>query len=98
MAALTYSRFKIDPADTQELIGRRNTLVDAVRKAVPGLLQARLAKIDDENWIDVWHWDSPASVQVAGELARTGNLPEAPPAFALLKDLTREDAEVVDER
>jgi hypothetical protein len=98
MAVLRLDRFTVDSADAEEMIAKRNALVAAVRDAVPGLIEARLAKLDDQTWIDVWHWDSRSSAQAAIERSRAGAIPEAAAAFALVRDLTTEFAEVVDER
>lgn len=98
MAVLRLDRFTVDPADAQELLAKRNALVAAVRNAVPGLIEARLAKLNDQTWIDVWHWDSRTSAQAAIERSRAGDIPEAAAAFAVTNDLTTEFADVVDER
>jgi hypothetical protein len=96
MAVLRFVHFKIDPADAGELLARRAALISATRRAYPGLTDARLAKVDDETWIDVWRWDSPASLQAATDGAHA--VPEVAAAFALTKGATAETAEVVDER
>jgi hypothetical protein len=88
--------FKTDPADTQEMLARRADLVAVVRESYPGLIQAQLAKIDDETWVDAWRWDSLASAQAA--IAHAPDLPEAAAAFSLTRDSTAEFADIVDER
>ena len=98
VAVVRLDRFTVDPGDVEELLARRNALVAAVRDAVPGLIEARLAKLDGKTWIDLWRWDSRSSAQAAIQRARTGDVPEAAAAFALTKDLTTEFADVVDER
>jgi Antibiotic biosynthesis monooxygenase len=96
MATLRIDRFTVDPADTEQLLARRNALVAAVRDAVPGLMEARLVKLEDGSWIDMWRWDSAASQQAA--VAAAPAIPEAAAAFSLVGNLTSELAEVVDER
>ena len=98
MAVIRMDRFKADPAATDELISARNALVTAVRNATPGLLQARLTRVDDETWVDMWYWDTRAHAQAAVALAQAGQLPEAGAAFALTTDVTTEFTELVDER
>jgi Antibiotic biosynthesis monooxygenase len=98
MTVLRIDRFTADPARADELVRRRNALVAAVRDAVPGLLDARLARVDDRTWIDLWRWDSHANAQAAVDQARSGALPEAASAFEIATDVTTEFAEVVDER
>jgi hypothetical protein len=98
MAVIRLDRFNADPAGVDELITRRNALVAAVRQATPGLIQARLTRVSDETWLDIWSWDTLAHAQAAAKLAQTGQIPEAGTAFALTTDVTTEFAEVVDER
>lgn len=98
MTVLRIDRFTVDPDQSEELVRRRNALVAAVRSAVPGLLGAKLAKVDDRNWIDLWQWDSIASARAAAERAQAGAFPEAAAAFALAGDVTTEFTHVVDER
>jgi hypothetical protein len=96
MAILRIDRFKIDPADTEQMVARRNAVVEAARNAFSGLVDTRLVKLDDHTWIDMWRWDSRAGAQKAIDNARS--IPEAGAAFSLVKDLTAEFAEIVDER
>ena len=71
-------------------------LIDAVRRACPGLLQAQLAKVDDETWVDAWRWESRG--KAAAAIANVPNIPQAGAAFSLTRDATGEFADVVDER
>ena len=96
MAVLRLTRFKTDPADAKEMLARRATLIDAVRRAYLGLLQAQLAKVDDETWVDAWRWESRGNAEAA--LANVRAIPEAGAAFSLTRDATAEFADVVDER
>jgi hypothetical protein len=65
MAVLRLDQFTIDPADTGELLTRHPALVAAASRALPGLIEVQLAKVDDQTWLDVWRWDSLASAQAA---------------------------------
>jgi len=96
MPALRMTRFKVDGADADEMVARRNALVAAVRQTYPGLTEARLAKLDEETWLDMWRWSSRADAQVA--LDHVSEIPEAAAAFSLVKDVTAEFAEIVEER
>lgn len=98
MAVLRIDRFTAKPEHTDELLRRRNALVGAVRSAVPGLREARLVRVDDQTWIDMWLWDSSASAKRAAERAQSGGIPEAAAAFELATDVTTEFTDVVDER
>ena len=96
MAVIRLTRFKIDPAHTQEMLARRAALIAAVRDAFPGLVEARLAKVEDETWIDLWRWRSLGNAQAA--IAGASTIPEAAAAFAVTRDVGMEYAELVDER
>ena len=95
MSVFRLARFKIGPADTEAMLERRAALVAVIRSGFPGLIEAQLAKIDDETWIDVWRWDTWSSAQSA--TSRAPSIPEAGAAFSLTKGITLEYAEVVDE-
>ena len=78
------------------MISKRAALVAAIRHRFPGLTEARLTRLDDRTWIDVWRWESRADLQRALEGGPT--IPEAPAVFALTQELSTEDAEIIDER
>jgi hypothetical protein len=80
----------------KEMLARRATLIDAVRRAYPGLIQAQLARVDDQTWVDAWRWESRGNAEAA--IANVPNIPEAGAAFSLTRDATAEFADVVDER
>jgi hypothetical protein len=96
MPALRITRFKVDAADADEMLARRNALVTAIRQSCPGLTEARLARLDDATWQDTWRWSSRSDAQAA--LDHVSEIPQAAAAFSLVKDVTAEFAEVVDER
>jgi hypothetical protein len=96
MPALRMTRFKLNGADADEMVAGRNALVAAVRQAYPGLTEARLAKLDEETWLDTWRWSSRAHAQAA--LDHVSEIPQAAEAFSLVKDVTAEFADIVDER
>ncbi|GAA2394736.1 antibiotic biosynthesis monooxygenase [Nonomuraea africana] len=95
MSVITVTRFQIDPADAEQLRDRHAALVAATRAACPGLTEARLGRLDDETWVGVWRWDSAPSLQAARQ-AVPGNA-EATAAFALTRESTVEDIDVLDE-
>ncbi|MDR0343577.1 MAG: antibiotic biosynthesis monooxygenase [Nocardiopsaceae bacterium] len=96
MTIIRTTRFKADPARATEVITRRAELISAVRAAFPGLTEARLTKVDEGTWADMWRWDSAANLAAA--LAGAPALPAATAAFALVTDVTAENADLVDER
>lgn len=96
MAVARLARFHIDPADAEEMLARRATLIDAVRRSHRGLDEARLTRIDEQTWLDIWRWESTDLMNQA--LAGAPALAEAGRAFALTRDMSAEVAEIVDER
>ena len=94
MTVLRLDHFTIDPADTGEMLTRHTALVATAKDAFPGLIEVQLAKVDDQTWIDVWHWDTLANAQAAA--AQGPTIPEAGAAFLLTKSLAVEYAEIVD--
>jgi quinol monooxygenase YgiN len=95
MTVLRIDRFTADPAAAEELRSRHAALVSAARTAFPGLLDVRLARVDERTWMDVWRWDELASAEAAVQAAPS--IPEAGAAFALAGDLVVEFAEILQE-
>jgi hypothetical protein len=95
MAVVRNHRYTIDPADLDELIARRAVLIAAIRAAYPGLTEARLTRLEDGTFTDVWRWDSAEHMQAA--LAAMP-IPEARAAMSLTRDATAVNGEIVDER
>lgn len=96
MTVLRMTRFSLDPAKAETMLAKRADLIAAVRAGFPGLTETRLARIDDETWLDQWIWDSVESLETA--LAGAPSLPEAQVAFSLVRDASEERAELVDQR
>jgi quinol monooxygenase YgiN len=95
MPLISITRFQADPADAEQVRARHAALVSAIRAALPGLTEARLGRLNDETWVGIWRWDSAASLQAARQ-AVPGNA-AATEAFALVRDVTAEDIEVLAE-
>jgi hypothetical protein len=96
MAVSRTHRYRVDPADLDELIARRAKLIEAIRAAHPGLSETRLTRLEDGTFTDVWRWDSAEQMQAAQ--ADMASFPQAREAMSLTKDRTALDGEVVDER
>jgi hypothetical protein len=96
MTILRLTRFTLDPARTDQMLETRAELIKAVQSNCAGLTETRLARIDDETWLDLWRWESDEALQAAVAIAPT--LPEAAAAFALVQNPTEERVELVDER
>jgi hypothetical protein len=96
MAVVRIHRYAVDQANMEELLARRATLITAIRAAHPGLAEARLTRLVDGTFTDVWRWDSAEQMQAA--LADMARFPEARAAMSLTRDATSVDGEIVDER
>ena len=94
MADIRIHRYRVDPADIDELVLRRATLIAAVRADHAGLREARLVRLEDGTFIDSWRWDSGEQMQAALAAAP---FPEAGPAWTLTREASSEDGEIVDE-
>ena len=77
------------------VLERRRELLDAVRARFSGPAEARLLRIDERNWVDMWRWESDETLRAALEGAP--RLPEAAAAFAVARDVSAENGEVVSE-
>jgi hypothetical protein len=95
MALIRTTRFTADPADTATVLQRRRNLLDAIRARFCGPAEARLIRVDERTWVDMWRWDSPETLQAA--LAAAPSLPEAAAAFAVARDISAEQGDLVDE-
>ncbi|MEV0811039.1 antibiotic biosynthesis monooxygenase [Micromonospora sp. NPDC050200] len=95
MSVVTVTRFRIDPADAEQLRARHAALVSTTRAALPGLTEARLGRLDDETWVGIWRWESAASLQAARQVVPANA--EAAAAFALTREATVDDIEILDE-
>ena len=94
MAILRITRFTADPAHAEEeVLAKRAELLAATRKAHAGLTDARLVKLEDGAWLDVWQWESEDAFQRA--VAWAHDQPLAAEAFALVRDVTAEKGELV---
>jgi hypothetical protein len=95
MALIRTVRFTADPADADLVLERRGQLIAAIRARYAGPTETRLVRVDDRTWLDMWRWDSPEILSAA--LAGAPQLPEAAAAFAIARDITAEQGEVVAE-
>ncbi|MEU4511224.1 antibiotic biosynthesis monooxygenase [Nonomuraea wenchangensis] len=95
MTVISITRFQADPADAEQVQARHAALVTAIRAVQSGLTEARLGRIDGETWVGVWRWDSAASLQAARDAAP--GTPAAAAAFAVARDVTAQDIEILAE-
>ncbi|MFC4063074.1 hypothetical protein ACFOWE_32755 [Planomonospora corallina] len=96
MSVVRSHAYSVDPADLEEFLARRASLIGTIREAHPGLTKTLLVELDDGTYSDTWHWESGA--QMGAALAALPAFPEAPLTMALTRDATARDGRVVDER
>lgn len=95
MAVVRTHHYSVAPADLNELLARRATVIVAIRAAHPGLAETRLTRLEDGTFTDIWRWDSAEQMQAALAMMPT---PEARAAMSLTRDATAHDGEIIDER
>jgi hypothetical protein len=98
MSLIAITRFEATTDDAADVRARHNALVDAVRTSIPGLTEARLGRLGDNQWAGVWRWESADDLKAARALAPT--LAETKAAFALVREGTSavDEIHVIDER
>ena len=96
MAVIRLVRFTVEPTRADDMIARRADLVAATRRLYPGLVEARLTRVDEQTWLDLWHWESMDHAEDA--IRGAADIPGAAAAFELTSNLSAEFTEVVDER
>jgi hypothetical protein len=77
------------------VLERRGQLIAAIRAQYAGPTETRLIRVDERTWADMWRWDSPEILSTA--LAGAPSLPEAAAAFAVVRDLSAENGELIAE-
>jgi hypothetical protein len=96
MAAVRFHRYTLDSANLNELIAQRAALIATIRAAYSGLSEARLTRLEDGTFTDVWCWDSAEQMQAA--LAGVAAFPQAHAAMSLTQNATAVNGEIIDER
>ncbi|GAA3142121.1 hypothetical protein GCM10010466_36350 [Planomonospora alba] len=96
MSVVRSHAYSVDPADLEEFLARRASLIGTVRETHPGLTRTRLVELEDGTYSDTWHWESDA--QMGAALAAISTFPEAPLTMALTRNATALNGRVVDER
>ena len=62
-------RFTVKPGAEAALVSERPAMVEAVKAEFPGMLTARLAKLDETTWLELIVWESREEAQTATEKA-----------------------------
>jgi hypothetical protein len=89
-------RYTVDPANLDEMLAKRATVIAAIRSSHPGLTETRLTRLEDGTYTDVWRWDSAEQMRAA--FAAVPAIPEARAAMSLTRDATAVNGEIIDER
>jgi len=66
--------YAVEPADVEEFLARRASLIGTVRETQPGLTRALLLKLEDGTYCDIWHWETAA--QMAAAFAAIDTFPD----------------------
>ena len=88
--------YSVSPADVDELLTRRASLIDAVRAAHPDLTMTRLTRLADGTYTDTWYWGTSEGMETA--LAAIGDFADAPGTMLLTKGNVAQNGEVICER
>lgn len=91
MEIVNVIRFKVSPDQEQEVHARRTALLEAARAKGLGPLRTILTRVDEETWMDLWHWSSEESLKATQQ----AQLPEAKAAFALVEVLDSTQGAIV---
>lgn len=76
-------QFTADPGNEAAMLAARPAAVAAVRRACPGLVDARLFRGEEAGtWIDVWFWETMEQATAAAQVAM--ELPEPSAFFAFI--------------
>ena len=94
MTAVELTRYTVDPQHEEAFLQRHHEAVEAMRRRFPSLLEANLARLDQETWIDIWKWESLEAARQAA--AEAPQVVEAAALFSLIRDVvSMEHAEIV---
>jgi hypothetical protein len=96
MTAVRIHRYSVDPAQLDDLLARRAHLIDGIRSGFPGLTATILVKLDNDSYVDTWHWESAEMMGAA--LAAAAAAPPVADTLGLTEDHVVHSGEVIDQR
>ncbi|MEC3917478.1 hypothetical protein [Nocardia sp. CDC160] len=95
MPVLRVHNYRVDDADLDTLLAQRAALIAGIRKAVPGLTETRLARLEDGTYLDTWRWES--AEQMLAALGASQGIPLVATTMSLTVDPSASNAEIIDE-
>ncbi|GAB0105612.1 hypothetical protein JMUB6875_45920 [Nocardia sp. JMUB6875] len=95
MAVIRLHRFRVARADLDTLLAQRRTLINGIRRAHPGLTEARLTRLEDGTYLDTWRWDTAEHMLTA--IAAAQGIPLVDATESLMLDSTALTGEIIDE-
>jgi hypothetical protein len=79
-----HASFTVTEGHEQALLAERPAMIEALRKAFPGLEASWLVQRDDGSWLDVIVWASRAEAEYAAE--HVSEVPEAVAGFTHIEE------------
>jgi hypothetical protein len=96
MAAVRTHRYTLAPDRLEGFLAQRAELIGQWRAAGLELVEARLYRLEDGTYLDIWRWASEAVM--ARAFAMMGELPLVPATLGMTSEHSAVDGELVDER
>jgi hypothetical protein len=87
--------YAVAPSDFDEFRARRAKLIKVIRVTHPGLIEARLTRLEDGTYTDAWRWDSAEHMSAAFPAM---SLPGAGAAMSLTTDVTGQNGEIIEKQ
>ena len=76
---------RVLPEVEEAMLAKRPAFVGAMKRAIPGLVDASLVKLEDGTWLDIVRWESREAAEEAP--AAHDELPEAAEMDALVEEV-----------
>ena len=62
---LELSRYVVEDDQEQQFLAKRGAMVEAAKENFPGLIDVKLAKLDDGSYVDAWIWEDRSFCEAA---------------------------------
>jgi hypothetical protein len=96
MATVRTHRYTLAPDQVEEFLAQRVELIGQWRAAGFHLVEARLYRLEDGTYLDIWRWASDEVMAKAFDAM--GELPLVGATLGMTSDHSAVDGELVDER